>query len=82
MIDTPKQTLLYKFASAIVGARYFIIILFFALTIGLAFAMSNLKIETGFKKQLPLQHEYMQTFLKYEADFGGANRVLVAFVAR
>lgn len=82
MNDTSKQTLLHKFATAIVGARYFIIILFFALTIGLAFAMSNLKIETGFKKQLPLQHEYMQTFLKYEADFGGANRVLVSLVAR
>jgi len=82
MTDKSKETLLHKFATAIVGARYFIIVLFFALTIGLAFAMSNLKIETGFKKQLPLQHEYMQTFLKYEADFGGANRVLVALVAR
>jgi hypothetical protein len=30
---------------------------------------------------VPLQHEYMQTFQDYEADFGGANRVLVAVVA-
>src|SRR5665811_2335467 len=34
------------------------------------------------KKQLPLKHEYMQTFLQYEKEFGGANRVLVALVAR
>ncbi|MGA9573430.1 MAG: MMPL family transporter, partial [Lysobacterales bacterium] len=39
-------------------------------------------IETGFKKQLPLNHEYMQTFLQYEKEFGGANRILVALVAR
>ena len=82
MTDKSSQTLLHKFATALINARYFIIVLFFALTIALAFAMSNLKIETGFKKQLPLEHEYMQTFLKYESEFGGANRVLVALVAR
>ena len=55
---------------------------FLAITIAMMFAMSQLRIETGFKKQLPLKHEYMQTFLQYEKDFGGANRVLVALVAR
>ncbi|NIP17029.1 MAG: MMPL family transporter, partial [Xanthomonadales bacterium] len=58
-----------------------IISLFALITIGMALAMSQLKIETGFKKQLPLKHEYMQTFLQYEKEFGGANRVLVALVA-
>ncbi|MCC6170579.1 MAG: MMPL family transporter, partial [Gammaproteobacteria bacterium] len=32
--------------------------------------------------QLPLKHEYMQTFVEHQAEFGGANRVLIALVAR
>ena len=38
-------------------------------------------MDAGFKKQIPLQHEYMKTFIDYELDFGGANRVLVAVMA-
>jgi len=73
---------LHKIATFLINNRYGIVALFLAITIGMMFAMSNLRIETGFKKQLPLKHEYMQTFLQYEKEFGGANRVLVALVAR
>ena len=73
---------LHKIATFLINNRYGIVALFVAITIGMMFAMSNLRIETGFKKQLPLKHEYMQTFLQYEKEFGGANRVLVALVAR
>lgn len=81
MTDQPNSRL-HNFATFLINYRYGIVALFLAITIGMAFAMSNLRIETGFKKQLPLKHEYMQTFLQYEKDFGGANRVLVALVAR
>lgn len=73
---------LHKIATFLINNRYGIVALFLAITIGMMFAMSHLRIETGFKKQLPLKHEYMQTFLQYEKEFGGANRVLVALVAR
>ncbi len=73
---------LHKIATFLINNRYGIVALFVAITIGMVFAMSQLRIETGFKKQLPLKHEYMQTFLQYEKEFGGANRVLVALVAR
>jgi len=73
---------LHKIATFLINNRYGIVALFLAITIGMMFAMSQLRIETGFKKQLPLKHEYMQTFLQYEKEFGGANRVLVALVAR
>jgi predicted RND superfamily exporter protein len=73
---------LHKIATFLINNRYGIVALFVAITIGMMFAMSQLRIETGFKKQLPLKHEYMQTFLQYEKEFGGANRVLVALVAR
>jgi len=81
MTDT-STTRLHKIATFLINNRYGIVVLFLAITIGMIFAMSQLRIETGFKKQLPLKHEYMQTFLQYEKEFGGANRVLVALVAR
>ena len=71
---------LHNLATFLINYRYGIVSLFVVITIGMMFAMSSLKIETGFKKQLPLKHEYMQTFLQYEKEFGGANRVLVALV--
>jgi len=77
-----SNTRLHKIATFLINNRYGIVALFIAITIGMMFAMSHLRIETGFKKQLPLKHEYMQTFLQYEKDFGGANRILVALVAR
>ena len=45
-------------------------------------AARGLRIDASFTKQLPLKHEYMQTFVKHQAEFGGANRVLIALVAR
>ena len=73
---------IHHIATFLINIRYAIVGLFLLITIGMLFAVSQLKIETGFKKQLPLKHEYMQTFLQYEKEFGGANRVLVALVAR
>ena len=77
-----ENTRLHKIATFLISNRYAIVGLFALITIGMMFAITNLRIETGFKKQLPLKHEYMQTFLQYEKEFGGANRVLVALVAR
>ena len=80
MADSSHSTL-HKIATFLINNRYGIVGVFVAMTIFMAYAMTGLKIETGFKKQLPLRHEYMQTFLQYEKEFGGANRVLVALSA-
>ena len=37
-----------------------------------------LKVDAGFNKLLPLDHPYMKTFVKYQEEFGGANRILIA----
>ena len=53
----------------------------FALTTAwLGWQASQLQVDASFHKQLPLEHEYMQTFVEYEGEFGGANRVLVALI--
>jgi len=81
-MNKSENTRLHHIATFLINNRFGIVGLFLVITIGMMFAMSQLRIETGFKKQLPLKHEYMQTFLQYEKEFGGANRVLVALVAR
>jgi len=52
--------------------------LFVLLTLVLGYSASRLKVEAGFSKMIPLKHEYMQTFIAYQKDFGGANKVLIA----
>src|SRR5688572_2727821 len=74
---------LQSFSEKIVfGARPAVLVVFTVITAVMIFFASQLKVDAGFKKQIPLQHEYMKTFLDYEADFGGANRVLVAVIAK
>ena len=64
------------------GARPLVLLVFAAVTVLMGWYAYQLKVDAGFKKQIPLQHEYMKTFLDYEADFGGANRVLIAVMAK
>ena len=54
--------------------------LFAIVTVVMLYFAAQLQVDAGFKKQIPLGHEYMQTFLDYEQEFGGANRVLVAVI--
>jgi len=51
---------------------------FALITVAMAFFAAQLRVDAGFKKMIPLQHEYMKTFLDYEKEFGGANRILIA----
>ncbi len=64
------------------GGRMPLLVLFALITAVMGYYASQLRVDAGFKKQLPLQHEYMQTFLDYEESFGGANRLLVAVMAQ
>jgi len=74
-----EPTAFQRFAETLVfGNRYIVLILFAAITAAMAYFALQLKVEAGFKKLVPLQHEYMRTFVDYEKNFGGANRVLIA----
>ena len=70
------------FERIIFGARPLVLMVLVAITGAMIAYASELRVDAGFKKQIPLQHEYMKTFIEYEKDFGGANRVLIALVAR
>ncbi|MNU57970.1 Toluene efflux pump membrane transporter TtgH [compost metagenome] len=58
--------------------RKALLALFILITVALGYSATNLKVEAGFFKMIPLHHEYMKTFLEYQKDFGGANKVLVS----
>jgi len=55
---------------------------FVVITIVMAGFASRLRVDASFNKSLPLDHPYIRTFTKYQAEFGGANRVLVALMAK
>ena len=62
--------------------RRLVVAIFIVLTVLLGWSASHLRIDAGFSKLLPLKHEYMQAFTDHQAEFGGANQVLIALVAK
>ncbi len=65
----------------IFGKRAWVMALFTVITLFMAFSTSRLRIDAGFLKLLPLEHEYMQTFVFYR-EYGGANRILIALTVK
>lgn len=62
--------------------RPIILALFAVITAFLGYQASQLRVDAGFEKLLPLEHPYMRTFIKHKDEFGGANRLLVAVRAK
>jgi predicted RND superfamily exporter protein len=62
----------------IFGHRKIVIVFFLLVTAAMGYSLTELKVDAGFSKLLPLKHEYMQPFLKYRDEFGGANRIIIA----
>jgi len=71
-----------RLAAALFRHRAAILVIFLIATLAFAASLTRLRIDAGFDKLLPLQHPYMQTFVEHREAFGGANRVLVAVMAR
>jgi predicted RND superfamily exporter protein len=55
---------------------------FVAITVVLGWFASKTRIDASFDKQLPTGHEYIENFKKHRTQFGGANRVVIALVAK
>jgi predicted RND superfamily exporter protein len=66
----------------IFGHRPAVITIFVFITLFMGWSATHLRIDAGFAKMVPLQHEYMKTFVKYREEFGGANRVLIAIKSK
>lgn len=71
-----------RLADALYSLRALVIGAALAATVLMVFSALRLRVDAGFEKLVPRHHEYMQTFLRYREEFGGANRVLVALMAK
>ena len=64
------------------GRRRLVLAAFALATLAMGWQAAGLRVDAGFTKLVPVEHEYMRTFLKYRDAFGGADRVLIAVTAR
>ena len=62
--------------------RRLVLAAFVLATLAMGWIATGLRIDAGFTKLVPVEHEYMQTFLQYREEFGGADRVVIAVMAR
>lgn len=69
------ETWLFSYRRAVLAC-------FALLTVFMAWFGIQLKMDAGFEKQLPIGHEYVNTFLKYQSDLPGANRLTIVLKSR
>jgi uncharacterized protein len=62
--------------------RHLTVALFALTTVWLGYFAAKTHVDASFNKQLPSDHEYIQNFVKYQEQFGGANRLVIALVAQ
>ncbi len=62
--------------------RHVTVALFAVATLVLGWFAAQTRVDASFSKQLPIDHEYIRNFKIYQTQFGGANRVVVALVAK
>ena len=72
------ETLVKLFSDFIFFHRRLLLIIFSLITILLSVSSFNIKTGADFFKNLPADHQYMQTYYKYKSTFGGTNTILVA----
>lgn len=67
-----------QLAKSLIGHRKLLSAIFLAVTLFLGWSASNVRLDPGFLKLIPIEHEYMVTMMEYMDDFSGANRILVS----
>ena len=76
------QQFIQKLSDIIFNNRKMWLIIFAIMTAIFAFSASQLRVDAGFNKMVPLKHPYMKVYKEYETVFGGANRIAIALVQK
>lgn len=79
-LDEPRTAidrLAARLAHGLIAHRKLFGVVFVLLSALLGTAALDVKLDPGFNKLIPLQHEYMRAFLEHGSRFSGANRILV-----
>lgn len=74
--------LITRLESALFGHGLVFLLVLAGFTVFMGLQAAKLQLEAGFEKQLPQDHEYIQTFEKYRDQLFGANRLTIAVHAR
>jgi uncharacterized protein len=61
--------------------RLVLVIGFAVLTAVMAVFAARTRVDASFRKSLPIGHPFIETFTRFESEFGGANRVVIALMA-
>lgn len=69
-------------SSLVFGKRKLLLIVFSLVTVLFVVSASQLRVDAGFNKMVPLTHPYMKVYKEYEGVFGGANRIAIALVQK
>ena len=77
-----SQSLAATLEQLVFAKRHLILVSFAIVTAIMGYFALQLRPDAGFEKSIPLKHPYMQTFVEHQAEFGGANRILIALSAR
>ncbi|HEX4859177.1 MAG TPA: MMPL family transporter [Usitatibacteraceae bacterium] len=76
------QKIIQTVSDFVFNNRKVLLIVFSALTVLFAISASQLKVDAGFNKMVPLTHPYMKEYKAYENVFGGANRIAIAMTQK
>lgn len=68
--------------NVVFGLRSIILLGLFVFTVLTGFYALQLRMDAGFDKQLPIGHEYIETFTEYREQLFGSNRIIVVLEPR
>ena len=75
---TPMQRFVNRCAEQLMARRKLLLGLFLLISLGLGYSATQVRLDPGFNKQIPVRHAYMLNFLEFSRVFTGANRLLVS----
>jgi predicted RND superfamily exporter protein len=65
-------------ADRLLAWRKPLLAVFILITLGLGYSATQVRLDPGFNKQIPVSHPFMQNYLHYSEIFTGANSLLVS----
>ncbi|ACB76444.1 efflux RND transporter permease subunit [Opitutus terrae] len=74
--------LVHSFSGWVFRRRFPLVCVFIAITAVMFTYALRLRVDASFNKSLPSDHPYIQNFIKYQSEIGGANRAIIALMAK
>ena len=75
---TAMQRFVNRCAGQLMARRKALLGFFLLVTLALGYSATQVRLDPGFNKQIPVRHAYMLNFLDFSRIFTGANRLLVS----